>query len=104
MRMTRRNSLTHYEAAIVMGTVLSNCRSAAGSRCSWCTVRRRAHVSDSDSLFDHLHPWMRPRALQDADDPEKAAHLAGALQDWLIEGRETVGPASGQRKPKTLRA
>ena len=49
-----------------------------------------SHVSDSDSLFDHLHPWMRPRALQDADDPEAAGQLASALQGWLIEGRKIL--------------
>lgn len=47
-------------------------------------------VSDSDSLFDHMHPWMRPRALSDADDPEAAAHVANVLQRWLCEGREIL--------------
>lgn len=47
-------------------------------------------VSDSDSLFDHIHPWMRPRALADADDPEAAAHFADVLQGWLCEGRDIL--------------
>ena len=66
-----------------------------------------AHVSDSDSLFDHLHPWMRPRALHDADDPATAAHLASALEDWLIEGREILrGHSVNERRQtqRTLRA
>ena len=59
-----------------------------------------SHVSDSDSLFDHLHPWMRPRALHDADDPEAAGHLASALQAWLIEGRKILSehPVNANRQ------
>ena len=49
-----------------------------------------ADVSDSDSLFDNLHPWMCPQPLHDAADPEAAARLANAMKDWLSEGREIL--------------
>jgi 2,3-bisphosphoglycerate-independent phosphoglycerate mutase len=47
-------------------------------------------VSDSDALFDHIHPWMRPRAWDDASDPAEAARLARALETWLLESRRIL--------------
>lgn len=47
-------------------------------------------VSDTDALFDHLHPWMRPRALAEARDPAAAARFAALLEDWLLEGRRIL--------------
>lgn len=51
---------------------------------------RSHHVSDSDALFDHIHPWMRPRAWDDASDPTEAARVAAALERWLIESRRIL--------------
>ena len=47
-------------------------------------------VSDSDALFDHIHPWMRPLALADADDPAAAASFALTLERWLRAGRDIL--------------
>ncbi len=47
-------------------------------------------VSDSDALFDHIHPWMRPRALADAEDPAAAAAFAMLLERWLQTGRDLL--------------
>jgi 2,3-bisphosphoglycerate-independent phosphoglycerate mutase len=44
-------------------------------------------VSDSDALFEHLHPWMRPRAWDDAENPREAARVAGVLERWLRDSR-----------------
>ena len=46
---------------------------------------RSHHISDSDALFDHIHPWMRPRAWDDAPDPVEAARVASALERWLLD-------------------
>lgn len=51
---------------------------------------RSRDVSDSDALFDHIHPWMRPVALQDAVDPASAAQFATTLQQWLLESRRIL--------------
>jgi 2,3-bisphosphoglycerate-independent phosphoglycerate mutase len=48
------------------------------------------HVSDSDALFDHIHPWMRPRACDDAVHPAEAARVARALEVWLLESRRIL--------------
>ncbi|MFO0336013.1 MAG: phosphoglycerate mutase [Pseudomonadota bacterium] len=47
-------------------------------------------VSDTDALFDHLHPWMRPHALPEAREPERAAWFAGLLERWLLESRRIL--------------
>lgn len=47
-------------------------------------------VSDSDALFDHLHPWMRPRALPEARHPVAAARLATTLERWLLGSRRIL--------------
>ena len=47
-------------------------------------------ISDSDSLFDHLHPWMRPLALPEAVDRLAAQELANALESWLLESRQIL--------------
>ena len=44
-------------------------------------------VSDTDTLFSHLHPWLRPRPLADAADYGVAADVAGTLERWLLESR-----------------
>lgn len=48
---------------------------------------RSCDVSDSDALFDHLHPMMRPRPLHDAADVAEAGRLAVALEQWLHGSR-----------------
>jgi len=56
-----------------------------------CAHGARSHeVSDSDSLFDHLHPWMRPVALLAASNRVAAEELASALETWLIESRRIL--------------
>ena len=63
-------------------------------RCGECVLL--AHntptrdISDSDALFDHIHPWMRPRALAEAKDPSAAAQFATTMEVWLREGREIL--------------
>ncbi len=47
-------------------------------------------VSDTDALFDHLHPWMRPRALAEAADPDAARAFARTLEQWLLESRQIL--------------
>jgi 2,3-bisphosphoglycerate-independent phosphoglycerate mutase len=47
-------------------------------------------VSDSDALFDHLHPMMRPRPLPEAVDGPQAARLATALERWLRDSRRIL--------------
>lgn len=47
-------------------------------------------ISDSDPLFDHLHPWMRPLPLAGAADRAEADRTARALERWLCESRELL--------------
>lgn len=47
-------------------------------------------VSDTDALFDHLHPWMRPLPLAEASDPAAAAAFARTLEQWLLESRSLL--------------
>lgn len=63
-------------------------------------------VSDSDALFDHLHPWMRPRALPEASDPLAAQHLATTLEAWLLESRRLLQahPVNAARRAAGLPA
>jgi len=63
-------------------------------------------VSDSDSLFDHLHPWMRPKALPEARDPAAARRLAAALERWLLESRQLLlqHPVNARRRAEGLPA
>jgi len=42
-------------------------------------------VSDTDALFDHLHPWMRPLPLAGAG--AAAGAFARTLEAWLLESR-----------------
>ena len=75
-------------------------------RCGECVLvahnATSRSVSDSDSLFDHLHPWMRPVPLADAADPEAAAHLAGAMEAWLREGQAILAdhPVNQSRRDR----
>lgn len=59
-------------------------------------------VSDTDALFEHLHPWMRPRALAEAADPEAAASVASALESWLREGHRILSshPVNVRRRQR----
>lgn len=61
-------------------------------------------VSDTDALFDHIHPWMRPSALTEAADPEAARAFACTLQQWLIESRAILAghPVNRQRRRRGL--
>jgi 2,3-bisphosphoglycerate-independent phosphoglycerate mutase len=47
-------------------------------------------VSDTDALFDHLHPWMRPCPLPEAADPVRAARFAALLERWLRDARRIL--------------
>jgi len=70
-----------------------------------CACGARSHeISDSDSLFDHLHPWMRPIALTDAVDRAAAQELANALEHWLIESRQILlrHPLNAERRATGL--
>jgi 2,3-bisphosphoglycerate-independent phosphoglycerate mutase len=51
---------------------------------------RSCAVSDSDALFDHLHPWMRPVVLAEAAQEPDAPRLAGALEQWLHASRRIL--------------
>ncbi len=57
-------------------------------------------VSDTDALFDHIHPWMRPSALAEALDPEAACAFARTLEQWLIESRAILAahPVNERRR------
>ncbi len=57
-------------------------------------------VSDTDTLFSHLHPWLRPRAQADAADYGAAADLAVTLERWLLESRRILEehPVNHQRR------
>ena len=59
-------------------------------------------VSDSDALFDHIHPWMRPQALADAKDAVAAASFARTLERWLRGGREILRqhPINAERQAR----
>ncbi len=61
-------------------------------------------VSDSDALFDHIHPWMRPRALAEARDPTAAARFAGILERWLYDSRRILcsHPVNARRRSAGL--
>lgn len=47
-------------------------------------------VSDSDPLFDHLHPWLQPLPLAEAVDRAEAMRTADALKRWLRDSRELL--------------
>jgi len=61
-------------------------------------------VSDTDALFDQLHPWMRPRALPEARDGARAAWFAGLLEEWLRASRRILQahPLNAQRRAQQL--
>ncbi len=56
-------------------------------------------VSDSDALFDHIHPWMRPLPLMEFES-DQSRRFAGVLQQWLSEGRNLLlkHPVNENRK------
>ncbi|MEZ5500106.1 MAG: hypothetical protein R3E77_11855 [Steroidobacteraceae bacterium] len=47
-------------------------------------------ISDSDALFDHLHPWMEPLPLSESARPEHAARLAVTMRRWLQDSRRIL--------------
>lgn len=57
-------------------------------------------VSDTDALFDHLHPWMRPLPLVESADPAGAALFAQTLERWLLDSRRILRahPVNEQRR------
>ncbi len=61
-------------------------------------------VSDTDALFDHLHPWMRPLPLADAADPSAAARFAATLEQWLLDSRRILlaHPVNAERRRSGL--
>ena len=64
----------------------------------------RPEVSDTDALFDHLHPWMRPLALAEAPDPAAAKRFAAALEQWLRDARRVLvaHPVNADRRAAGL--
>jgi 2,3-bisphosphoglycerate-independent phosphoglycerate mutase len=61
-------------------------------------------VSDTDALFDHLHPWMRPLPLVESADPAGAALFAQTLERWLLDSRRILRahPVNEQRRRSGL--
>lgn len=61
-------------------------------------------VSDTDALFDHLHPWMRPLPLVESTDPVRAAEVAQILEQWLLDSRRILRahPVNEQRRRADL--
>lgn len=61
-------------------------------------------VSDTDALFDHLHPWMRPLPLTAARNPAAAQAVAESLHLWLLEGHARLAghPANRERSERGL--
>ncbi|MEM7281821.1 MAG: phosphoglycerate mutase [Pseudomonadota bacterium] len=57
-------------------------------------------VSDSDALFDHVHPWMRPVALTGA--PSGAKTFASILERWLLMSHTLLNnhPINERREAK----
>lgn len=49
-----------------------------------------AEVTDSDPFFEHLHPWLRPRAWADASQGTAARRTADALAAHLRWARATL--------------
>ena len=47
-------------------------------------------VSDSDPLFGHLHPVLRPLPLESALDQQSAAYLAELLTSWIASAVELL--------------
>lgn len=47
-------------------------------------------VSDTDALFDHIHPWMQPLPLESAERAAAAQAVAEALHLWLLEGHSRL--------------
>lgn len=61
-------------------------------------------VSDTDALFDHIHPWMRPLPLENARHPVAAQRLAESLHLWLLEGHSRLlgHPGNAERGERGL--
>ena len=57
-------------------------------------------VSDTDALFDHIHPWMRPLPLVESADPVAAAQFARTLERWLLDSHRILRahPLNEQRR------
>lgn len=59
----------------------------------------RSHeVSDSDPLFDLIHPWMRPLPLPESADPQAAGATASALQAWLGASQRILAGHEANRR------
>ncbi|MDJ0928266.1 MAG: alkaline phosphatase family protein [Gammaproteobacteria bacterium] len=65
---------------------------------------RSRDVSDSDALFDQLHPWMRPVALETAAEPPAACQCAAALEQWLQDSQQILlqHPTNRRRRERGL--
>jgi len=68
-------------------------------RCAeWVLVGHGAtshEASDTDPLFDHVHPWMQPLPLAEAvaaggTRAREAARTAAALQSFLLDARDCI--------------
>jgi 2,3-bisphosphoglycerate-independent phosphoglycerate mutase len=68
------------------------------------TGGRTREISDTDALFDHIHPWMRPVALAEAVDADAAAAFAATLEHWLLESRALLAahPVNRRRRQQGL--
>jgi len=75
------------EAGAHRGVQFSLLPLRTGERLLVAEGARSHEVSDSDPLFDHLHPWLRPLPLSEASDREEASRTADALERWLTQAR-----------------
>lgn len=55
-------------------------------------------VSDTDPVFAHVHPWLKPLPLAEAAASVEATRTAEALERWLVEARGVLA-----RHPVNLR-
>ena len=46
--------------------------------------------TDSDPFFEHIHPWLRPLPLAEAEDHNAAADTARALERFLVDSRRVL--------------
>lgn len=69
-----------------------------GERLLVANGARSHQVSDTDPVFDHVHPWLRPLPFAEAVDVAEAARTADALESWLTQARDVLS-----RHPVNLR-
>lgn len=62
--------------------------------------RASPEITDSDPLFEHVHPWLRPLALEEAEDPAAAERTAAAMEALLRHSRTLLSdhPVNDRRR------